>query len=362
MSDLSDKPRPAHGLIADLNQRSRTVFREIVESYLETGTPTGSRLISSRLPFKLSSASIRALMGELEALGLLYAPHTSAGRLPTQAGLRFFVDALLEVGGLTADERHAIERRVHGHNRSVEDVLTEASTMLSGLSRCAGLVAVSKGESPSPLKHIEFVALEPTRCLIVLVTEDGKVENRVMEIPPGLTPATLRQATNYLNARAQGRTLEEAALLVREDIAAHKAELDNLTRSLVEAGLASWAGDEARADSKVLIVRGQANLLENVSAQEDLERIRKLFDALENKEEFLQLLSLAKDADGVRIFIGAETKLFSMSGSTLVVSPYMNAEERMVGILGVIGPTRLNYARIIPMVDYTARVVSRLLR
>jgi heat-inducible transcriptional repressor len=360
MGDISEKLQAPSGQVADLNERARAVFREIVDTYLETGVPAGSRLISSRLPFKLSPASIRSLMSELETMGLLYAPHISAGRLPTQAGLRFFVDAMLEVGGLSTSERAAIETRVRGHNRTVEEVLTEASTLLSGLSHCAGLVAVSKSETA--LKHIEFVPLEPGRCLVILVTEEGRVENRVMEIPSEMTPSTLRQATNYLNARVAGRTIEEAALLVREEIALNKAELDLLARGLVEAGLANWAGEEGRPDSRVLIVRGQANLLENLTAHEDVERIRRLFDDLESKEALLRLLDFAKDADGVRIFIGAETKLFSLSGSSLVISPYMDAEERMVGVLGIIGPTRLNYARIIPMVDYTAKMVSRLLR
>lgn len=349
--------------VKDLNQRSLDILRRVVETYLETGEPVGSRFLSEKGPLSLSPASIRSVMSDLESLGLLFAPHTSAGRLPTDAGLRLFVDGLLEVGDLAEEERRTIEAQVAHFGRSVDDVLDEASRLLSGLSHCAGLVLAPKLEAR--LKHVEFVPVDGSRALVVIVTEDGEVENRVFETPKGLPASALTEATNYLNARLRGRTLEEARTVLASEVESQKAELDVLTARVVEAGLATWSGgrgsNEDGASSQSLIVRGRARLLEDVTAMEDLERIRLLFDEMENKRDLIHLLGLAEQAEGVRIFIGAENQLFSMSGSALVVSPYTDANERVVGVLGVIGPTRLNYARIIPMVDYTAKVVGRIL-
>lgn len=345
---------------SDLNERSREIFRRIVESYLDTGEPVGSRSLSRHLPMALSPASVRNVMADLEDLGLIYAPHTSAGRLPTEQGLRFFVDALLEVGSLTDREQADIEAKVAGSARggSPQDMLSEASNLLSGLSRGAGVVLASKGDKR--LRHIEFVRLEATKALVILVGEDGDVENRIVDVPMGTPASTLVEATNYLNAQIRGRTIAEAKALIDEQRATQKQMLDELTRKVVQAGLASWSG-LAGEENKTLIVRGRANLLEDMTAMEDLERLRLLFDDLEKKNELVQLLGLAENADGVRIFIGSENKLFSLSGSSLVLSPYRNEQQKVVGVLGVIGPTRLNYARIVPVVDYTARLVSRLL-
>ncbi len=347
------------GSLRDLDDRSREIFRSIVESYLETGEPVGSRNVSRLLPINLSAASVRNVMSDLEHLGLIFAPHTSAGRLPTELGLRFFVDALLEVGDVTRDEREAIEARVKasGDMRGVEQVLTEASQMLSGLSHGAGVVLTHK--SDTRMKHIEFVRLEPTKALVVLVAEDGSVENRIIDLPDGLPASALIEASNYLNAHIRGRTLAESRQTMEKAKEESQAEIDELTRKLVDAGLATWAGNET-GSRDTLIVRGRSNLLD-AAAAEDMERIRLLFDDLENKRELIQLLGAAERGDGVRIFIGSENKLFSMSGSSLIVSPYRDKDQRIVGVLGVIGPTRVNYARVIPMVDYTARVVSRLL-
>jgi heat-inducible transcriptional repressor len=346
--------------LTSLDRRSREIFRRIVESYLDTGEPVGSRNLSRILPMSLSPASIRNVMADLEQLGLVYAPHTSAGRLPTEFGLRFFVDALLEVGDLSADERRQIEAQVKAHDagRSVESVLSEASQMLSGLSRGAGVVLASKADLR--LKHIEFVRIEPTRALVVLVGEDGTVENRLVDIDPGATPSALIEAANYLNTSLRGRTLAEARAELQRRQTAAQTELDELTAKLVQAGFASVA-EASAGRPETLIVRGRANLLEDVKAVEDLERIRLLFDDLETQRELIGLLTGAESGEGVRIFIGSENKLFSLSGSSLVVSPYRDSEQRIVGVLGVIGPTRLNYARIVPMVDYTAKVVGKLL-
>lgn len=345
--------------LAALNERSREIFRQIVESYLATGEPVGSRNLSRLLPITLSPASVRNVMSDLEQLGLIFAPHTSAGRLPTEIGLRFFVDALMQVGDLSEQDRRSIEAQVAGAHtiKSMEAVLTEASQMLSGLTRSAGVVLTAKANAR--LKHIEFVRLEPERALAVLVAEDGQVENRVLNVPPGLPTSSLTEAANFLNARIRGKTLAEFQAEIEKAVAEGQAELDQLTQKVIATGLASWSGGES--DERQLIVRGHANLLEDLRAVEDLERIRSLFDALETKRGVIDLLGRAERADGVRIFIGSENKLFSLSGSSTIIAPYRDGKGRIVGVIGVIGPTRLNYARVIPMVDYTARVVTRLL-
>lgn len=345
--------------LAALNERSREIFRQIVESYLSTGEPVGSRNLSRLLPIALSPASVRNVMSDLEQLGLIYAPHTSAGRLPTELGLRFFVDALMQVGDLSEQDRRSIEAQVAGAgtSKSLEAILTEASQMLSGLTRSAGVVLTAK--TNVRLKHVEFVRLEPERALAVMVAEDGQVENRVLNIPAGLPMSSLTEAGNFLNARIRGKTLAELRGEIEKAVAEGQAELDQLTQKVIATGLASWSGGES--DERQLIVRGHANLLEDLHALEDLERVRSLFDALEAKRGVIDLLGRAERADGVRIFIGSENKLFSLSGSSTIIAPYRDSQGRIVGVIGVIGPTRLNYARVIPMVDYTARVVSRLL-
>jgi heat-inducible transcriptional repressor len=343
-----------------LDERSREVFRRIVEGYLTSGDPLGSRNLSRVLPMALSPASVRNVMSDLEGLGLIYAPHTSAGRLPTELGLRFFVDAMLQVGDLSPDERQVIETQITAGDdaqRTVDEVLASASQMLSGLSRGASVVTTGKGARR--LKHIEFVRLEPLQALVVLVSEDGHVENRVLPLPPGLPASALAEASNYLNARIRGRTLVEARGDIEQERAAKQQELDQLTARLVDLGLASWAGLDSGEPQ--LIVRGQANLLEDLKALDDLDRVRLLFADLETRKDVIELLGRAEDAEGVRIFIGSENKLFSFSGSSMVAAPFRDGNRKIVGVLGVIGPTRLNYARIVPLVDYTAKVVGRLI-
>ena len=350
-------PRLAPGALATLNERSREIFKGIVDSYLATGEPVGSRHLSRLLPMTLSPASVRSVMQDLEELGLIFAPHTSAGRLPTQSGLRFFVDALLEIGDLTENERHRIEAEVKAasQSRTLEGALAEATSLLSGLTRGAGVVVTAKDNAR--LKHIEFLRLEPERALAILVAEDGSVENRVVQTPPGLPASALVEAANYLNVRIRGRTLAETRADIEAERRAAQTELDQLTERLVDAGLASWAG--LQGEGRQLIVRGQANLLEDLTALDDLERIRLLFADLETKTDVIELLNRAETGEGVRIFIGAENKLFSLSGSSMVAAPFRDGNQRIVGVLGIIGPTRLNYARVVPMVDYTARVISR---
>jgi heat-inducible transcriptional repressor len=348
---------PSRGpTLGQLDDRAREIFRRIVETYLETGEPVGSRTIS-RGGVPLSPASIRNTMQDLAQLGLLGAPHSSAGRLPTHLGLRLFVDGLLEVGDLGEEERLQIEQRLAGRGRSMQEALDEASALLSGLAGGAGVVVAPVREAG--VKHVEFVALAPDQALAVMVFDDGQVENRLMRLAPGMTPSALHEASNFLNARLAGRTLMEAKAEVGAELESARRALDETAARLVEDGLAAWSGGEDQ--SRALIVRGRANLLHDRSALEDLERVRMLFDDLEQKEQLIGLLDDVREAQGVRIFIGAETRLFSLSGSSVIAAPYMNGRQKVVGAIGVIGPTRLNYARVIPLVDYTARVLGRLL-
>ena len=352
MKSLPQRP----SLPPSLDARSAAILREIVEQYVETGDPVGSRTLSRRLPLPLSPATIRNVMADLTDAGLLFAPHTSAGRLPTEKGLRLFVDGLLQFGSLSDEERITIMRSLDSRGRSLQDTLADASKMLSGLSAAAGLVLAPK--SDGLIKHIEFVALGHDRALVVLVGADGQVENRVIETPPGLPPSALVEAGNYLNARLTGRSLGELRHHVTEEMAANRTELDHLSAGVVESGLATWTG-EGRGGS--LIVRGQSRLLADVTEIERISTIQMLFDRLETQETMLRLLDLAEQSDGVRIFIGAESGLFGVSGVSMVVAPARNEANRIVGAIGVIGPTRINYGRIIPVVDYTARVIGRLL-
>ena len=340
--------------VAELNDRAREVLRLVVESYVETGEPVGSRALTRKITETLSPATIRNIMADLQDLGLLYAPHTSAGRLPTDAGLRLFVNGLLEVGNLSEEERESIEARCAAVGRSVNEALEQATTLLSGLSRCASVVMAPKMEQP--LKHIEFVNLGPGRALVVTVTQTGQVENRLIDTPPGMPASALAEASNYLNARLSGRTFDEARRLILEDLKLKRAELNDLTARVIESGLATWAGEPGGA----LIVRGQARLLEDITVIADLERVRALFDALERGESFARLLELANVAAGVQIFIGADNPMFANTGCSMVVAPFRDSQERILGAIGVIGPTRLNYARIIPLVDYTARTIGRM--
>ncbi|PHQ66607.1 MAG: heat-inducible transcriptional repressor HrcA [Sneathiella sp.] len=339
--------------IQELNERSRTVFRTIVESYVQTGEPVGSRTLSRLSQLDLSPASIRNVMADLVDAGLLYSPHTSAGRLPTQRGMRLFVDGILEVGNLTEDERSDIKARCAVDGRNLEEVLAEASSMLSGLSNCAGLVIAPK--SDSSVKQIEFVRLGIDKALVIIVTANGMVENRTIELPPGLTDTSLQEATNYLNGKLAGRTLQDTKSEIQRELENHQAQLDHLAQDLIANDIASWGGGET------LIVRGHSNLLQDVQALEDLEKIKELFDILEAKKERIKLLELAEGGRGVKIFIGSENNLFSLSGTSMIISPYQNSQDQIVGAVGVIGPTRLNYARIIPMVDYTAKIIGRML-
>ncbi|WP_425092378.1 heat-inducible transcriptional repressor HrcA [Tropicimonas sp. S265A] len=343
-------------LISEMNDRSREVFRRVVEGYLSSGDPVGSRTLTRSMTEKVSAATIRNVMQDLEFLGLLDSPHISAGRIPTQLGLRLFVDGLLEVPNLSDQDREQIEFSAQDTS-DVDGMLSRVGSALSGITQGASLVLAPKYEAP--IKHIEFVSLDPDRALVVLVFADGHVENRVFNPPKGQTPSSMREAANFLNAVAEGRTLSELGQAIQVEIESRRQELDTLARALVETGAAIW--DNQGDKSERLIVRGRANLLGEGPDPADLERVRELFDDLERKRDIAEFLSLAEDGEGVRIFIGSENKLFSLSGSSLVVSPYMNADRKIIGAVGVIGPTRLNYGRVVPVVEYTAQLMGKLI-
>ncbi len=346
-----------NNILDELNDRSREVFRRVVEGYLESGDPVGSRTLTRTMSEKVSAATVRNVMQDLEFLGLLGSPHVSAGRVPTQLGLRLFVDGLLEVRDLDQNDRQKIDETASSNSQDVGGLLDRVSTALSGVTQGASLVLAPKHEAP--IKHVEFVNLGADRALVVLVFADGHVENRLFTPPPGQTPASMREAANFLNALAEGRTLSELRAVIHKEIARRRQEIDTLARELVESGLALWENQGERGER--LIVRGRSNLLAEDSSEEDLAMIRSLFDDLERKRDIAEFLELAEEGEGVRIFIGSENKLFSLSGSSLVVSPYMNADRKIVGAVGVIGPTRLNYGRIVPIVDYTAQLVGKLI-
>ena len=344
-------------LLEEMDDRSREVFRRLVESYLDTGDPVGSRTLTRSMSESVSAATIRNVMQDLEHFGLLDSPHVSAGRVPTQRGLRMFVDGLLEVDKLEMGDRAKIDATLGSNQRDVGTMLDRIGSALSGLTQGASVVLAPKHEAP--IKHIEFVTLAQDRALVVLVYADGHVENRVFTPAPGQTPSSMREAANFLNALAEGKTLSELQNSIETEISLHRQELDGLARGLVESGIALWE-DEGESYER-LIVRGRSNLLESEGEEEDLARVRMLFDDLERKRDIADFLELTQEGEGVRIFIGSENKLFSLSGSSLVVSPYMNSDRKIIGAVGVIGPTRLNYGRIVPIVDYTAQLVGKLL-
>lgn len=342
--------------ITNLSERSREIFRLIVESYVATGEPVGSRTLSRAEGLNLSPATIRNVMADLQDAGLLFSPHTSAGRLPTEAGLKLFVNGILELGGLTKEDRDDLEALCAGAGKNVGEALSEATAALSGLSQCASIVLAPKSESP--LKHIEFVNLNDGRALVVMVSERGTVENRIIEMPLGIPASALVEAGNFLTRRLAGSTLAEARNKVLSEIESHRAQLDNLASELVERGLAHWSG--GKLEQGYLIVRGQAHLLGNITALGDLERVRQLFEALETKETLAKLLDLTQSADGIQVFVGADNALFSHAGCSMIVAPFADSSENILGAIGVIGPTRMNYARIVPMVDYTSKLLQRL--
>ena len=346
-----------NNILTEMNDRSREVFQRVVEGYLQSGEPVGSRTLTRSLSENLSAATVRNVMQDLEYLGLLDSPHVSSGRIPTQLGLRMFVDGLLEVDGLAITDREKLDDTINENPKDISATLDKIGSALSGITQGASLVLSPKQESE--IEHVEFVSLAHDRALVVLVFSNGHVENRLFQPPLGQTPSSLKEAANFLNSIMQGRTLSQAKEIIQKEISIRRQELDSLAAELVENGIVFW---EAKGEwQERLIVRGRANLLENEAEEEELERIRLLFNDLERKQDIAEFLDLTEQSDGVRIFIGSENKLFSLSGSSLVVSPYMNSDKKVIGAVGVIGPTRLNYGRIVPIVDYTAQLVGKLI-
>ena len=346
-----------NNILTEMNDRSREVFQRVVEGYLQSGGPVGSRTLTQSLSENLSAATVRNVMQDLEYLGLLDSPHVSSGRIPTQMGLRMFVDGLLEVDGLAITDREKLDGTLSENPKDISATLDKIGSALSGITQGASLVLSPKQESE--IEHVEFVSLAHDRALVVLVFSNGHVENRLFKPPLGQTPSSLKEAANFLNSIMQGRTLVEAKKIIQSEISLRRQELDSLAAELVENGLVFW---EAKGEKQErLIVRGRANLLESEAEEEELERIRLLFNDLERKQDIEEFLNLTEQSDGVRIFIGSENKLFSLSGSSLVISPYMNSDKKVIGAVGVIGPTRLNYGRIVPIVDYTAQLVGKLI-
>ena len=346
-----------NNILTEMNDRSREVFQRVVEGYLQSGGPVGSRTLTQSLSENLSAATVRNVMQDLEYLGLLDSPHVSSGRIPTQMGLRMFVDGLLEVDGLAITDREKLDGTLSENPKDISATLDKIGSALSGITQGASLVLSPKQESE--IEHVEFVSLAHDRALVVLVFSNGHVENRLFKPPLGQTPSSLKEAANFLNSIMQGRTLVEAKKIIQSEISLRRQELDSLAAELVENGLVFWEAKGERQER--LIVRGRANLLESEAEEEELERIRLLFNDLERKQDIAEFLNLTEQSDGVRIFIGSENKLFSLSGSSLVVSPYMNSDKKVIGAVGVIGPTRLNYGRIVPIVDYTAQLVGKLI-
>ena len=343
--------------IQELSGRNTEIFKKLVEAYIETGDPVGSVSLAKRLNINLSPSTIRSIMADLVDSGLLYSPHVSSGRIPTTKGLKFFLDGLLEIGDVSKDDREKIDSIAAGYGNHIEDILSDAIESLSGLSNCAGLVFAPKTDAP--LKHIEFIGLSPERVLVILVTEDGVVENRIIETPQGWTISILSEATNYLNRHLIGMKFNEITNEIEKEKKLLDKELDSLTSKFIKDGLALWTGIQ---EKEKLIVRGHSKLLEDVQEIEKLEKIKDLFGALETKKGLIKLLNMAKKAEGVRIFLGYESELFNNTGCSAIISPYMNSEGQIIGAVGVIGPSHINYARIVPMVDYTARTVGHFIQ
>lgn len=343
-------------MITELNERAQTVLRHIIDTYMTTGDPVGSRSIAKELDLNLSPATIRNVMSDLEAAGLLYAPHTSAGRLPTQQGMRLYVDGLMEIGDLSDAERKAIEAQCHAAGQSMNTLLDRATTMLSGLSAAASLVVAPKTDKP--IRQVQFIRVDINQVLAVLVMQDNMIENRIMEIDSDVSESALIAAANYLNDRLAGKSLRQAQTDILKEITEQRSQLDTITADLVKRGLALTP--QGNIDGH-LIIRGQSKLLQDVKALEDLEKARQLLAALEEQETMAKLLESTHDADGIQIFIGTENRMFDHSGWSMVISPYKTGENKIVGAIGVIGPVRLNYGRIIPVVDYTAKVMGRLI-
>jgi len=346
----------SENLYVELSDRSKQIFKSVVETYLKTGSPSGSETILKKGGVNLSSSSIRLILANLQKEGLLFAPHTSAGRLPTDKGMRFFVDGLLEFGRLSKNEKENIKNQCQSRGSSFQEVLNEASKTISGLSNCAGIVVAPK--FLNKIKHIEFIRLNSNQIMSIIASENGLVENRILNSKNNYNESTLKQASNYLNSNFVGKTIDQIKTIISKEIKNTKNKLDSLATKLVNEGIIEIVPN---LETPYIFLHGQSSLLEEEVISKDLDQIRNLFDDIENKSNFLNVIENTSKGQGVQIFIGSQNFLFKHSGLSMVMAPYKNNEQKIIGAIGVVGPMRLNYAKIVPLVDYTSKIVGRML-
>lgn len=340
----------------DLDKRAQDIFHHIVTQYLHHGDPVGSRTLSKLLDEQISAATIRNVMADLADLGLLHSPHISAGRVPTADGLRLFVKGMLEIDDVSPEDKNILETLGKDNKHlSAHKMVDQVAEKIAGLSQYAGFVFAPN--SNSGLKHIEFVPFAPGKALVILVTQEGVVENRLIDIPNDITPSMLSEAGNFMSQRLAGKNLDQAYQELDKNINERKTQLNELSQKIIDSGMAFWSQINEE-ESGYLILKGQSQLLDNIQTRADIEQIQHLFSSLERDQALLKLLNFAKDGEGVQLFIGSENEYFSLSGWSLVLSPYQSNDGRMIGAIGLIGPINMNYARVIPVVNYTAKLVS----
>jgi len=346
----------SENLYVELSDRSKQIFKSVVETYLETGSPSGSETILKKGGVNLSSSSIRLILANLQKEGLLFAQHTSAGRLPTDKGIRFFVDGLLEFGRLTQDERDNIKQQCLAKGTSFQEVLDEASKVISGLSSHTCIVVAPKNQNS--IKHIEFIRLNSSQVMSIIASANGQIENRIIDDGGVYTDNILREISNYLNAKYLNKSIGEIKRNIQLEINNSKGRLEVLSQNLVQKGILEIAPN---SENPYIFLHGQSNLLEDEIISKDLDQIRKLFDEIENKTNFLEILENTNSAKGVQIFIGSQNFLFKHSGLSMIMAPYKDKDQKIIGAIGVMGPTRLNYAKIVPLVDYTSKIIGKVL-
>ena len=346
----------SENLYVELSDRSKQIFISVVETYLETGSPSGSETILKKGGIDLSSSSIRLILANLQKAGLLFAPHTSAGRLPTDKGMRLFVDGLLEFGRLTKDEQENIKQQCLSKGASFQEVLNEASKMISGLSNHAGIVVAPKYQND--IKHIEFIRLNQNQVMSIIASTTGQVENRIFDDTGNYSDNILREISNFLNSKYVNKSIGEIKNSIQLDLKNSKGRLEILSKNLVQKGILELIPN---SENPYIFFHGQSSLLEDEIISNDLDEIRKLFDEIENKTSFVDILENTYSAKGVQIFIGSQNFLFKHSGLSMVMAPYKNKDQKIIGAIGVVGPTRLNYAKIVPLVDYTSKIIGKVL-
>ena len=344
-------------LYLELTDRTKQIFKTVVESYLETGSPSGSETVLKKAGLDISSASVRNILSNLQKEGLLFSPHTSAGRVPTEKGMRFFVDGLLEFGRISKSEKENIEQLSSSKSKSYQEVLDEASRAISGLSNYAGIVIAPKYQKN--LKHLEFIRLNQTQVMSILAYENGEIENRIIEDRGRFTNSQLLQTSNYLSDKFKNKNINEIKKIIEDEITNTRSSLEQISRKLVEKGIVEI---EPKINNPYIFLHGQSKLLKDEIISKDLDEIRQLFDEIENKTTFIDILENAGKAKGVQIFIGSKNFLFKHSGLSMVMAPYKNREQKIVGAIGVVGPTRLNYSKIVPLVDYTSKVIGKVVK